>query len=77
MPAFTAAVYSFVSILITLFIFRETHPPERRGQRVQIAIGPLLIMRYLWRPALGILLLLMFAQQLIFFGYESMLACSR
>ena len=30
-------------------------------------------MRYLLRPALGILLLLMFAQQLIFFGYESLL----
>lgn len=72
-PAFTAAVYSFVSILITLFMFRETHPPERRGKRLQLAIGPLLITRYLWRPAIGVLLLLMFSQQLIFFGYESML----
>ena len=32
-----------------------------------------MILRYLLRPALGILLLLMFAQQLIFFGYESLL----
>ena len=72
-PAFTAAVYSFVSILITLFIFRETLPRERRVKRPRLAIGPLLIARYLWRPGLGILLLLMFAQQLIFFGYESML----
>ena len=72
-PAFTAAVYSFISILITLFVFRETHPPERRGSRLALGIGPLIIARYLWRPVLGILLLLMFAQQLIFFGYESLL----
>ena len=30
-PAFTAAVYSFASIMITAFFFQETHPPEKRG----------------------------------------------
>lgn len=69
-PAFTAAIYSFVSILVTLFLFKETHPPAARGLARNLAIGPL---RYLLRPALGVLLLLMFAQQLIFFGYESLL----
>ena len=33
----------------------------------------MLMARYLLRPSLGVLLLLMFAQQLIFFGYESLL----
>ena len=32
-----------------------------------------MIRRYLLQPALGILLILMFAQQVIFFGYESLL----
>lgn len=71
-PAFTAAVYSFVSLMITTFVFRETHPPEKRGQGGGI-ISPLIAARYILRPALGFLLVLMFAQQVIFFGYESLL----
>ena len=72
-PAFTAAIYSFVSILVTLFLFKETHPPEKRGPGTAAARSPALVLRYLLQPALGILLLLMFAQQFIFFGYESLL----
>ncbi|MYD11261.1 MAG: major facilitator superfamily domain-containing protein 9 [Chloroflexi bacterium] len=72
-PAFTAAIYSFVSILVTLFLFAETHPRAARGRARRAAGGPALFARYLLRPALGLLLLLMFAQQLIFFGYESLL----
>ena len=72
-PAFTAAIYSFVSILVTLLLFAETHPPAARGRARRGASGPVLVARYLLRPALGVLLLLMFAQQLIFFGYESLL----
>ena len=71
-PAFTAAVYSFVSLMITTFVFRETHPPEKRGQGGAV-ISPLIAVRYVLRPALGFLLALMFAQQVIFFGYESLL----
>ena len=71
-PAFTAAVYSFVSLMITAFVFRETHPPEKRGHGGGI-ISPLIAARYILRPALGFLLALMFAQQVIFFGYESLL----
>ena len=72
-PAFTAAIYSFVSILVTGFLFKETHPPEMRGRGQQLWLSPLMVLRYLLKPALGILLLLMFAQQVIFFGYESLL----
>jgi len=72
-PAFTAALYSFLSILITTFMFKETHPPERRGEASSSGITPVTLFRYLARPFMGFLLLLMFAQQFIFFGFESLL----
>ena len=72
-PAFTAAIYSFASVLVTAFLFKETRPPQLRGRGERLWLSPVLVLHYLLRPALGILLLLMFAQQLIFFGYESLL----
>ena len=72
-PAFTAAIYSFVSILITALLFKETHPPAMRGPGERLWLSPANLFRYLLKPGLGILLLLMFAQQFIFFGYESLL----
>jgi MFS family permease len=72
-PAFTAAIYSFISILVTVFVFKETHQPCRRGRGERLWLSPALVLRYLLKPGLGILLLLMFAQQVIFFGYESLL----
>lgn len=73
LPAFTAAIYSFVSILITALVFKETHPQSERGPSRGPWFSPAPITRFFLQPALGILLLLMFAQQLIFFGYESLL----
>ena len=72
LPAFTAAFYSFISILITAFVFKETLPKEKRGAPAggHKARG---IPRVLLLPGLGLLLFLMFAQQLVFFGFESML----
>ena len=72
-PAFTAAIYSFVSILITALLFKETHPPAQRGRGERLWFSPFMLFRAMLKPALGILLLLMFAQQFIFFGYESLL----
>jgi len=72
-PALTAAIYSFVSLLITWFMFDETLPPEKRGQGNDRLVSPMIILRYLLRPNLSILFVLMFAQQIIFFGYESLL----
>ena len=72
-PAFTAALYSFLSILVTTFMFKETHPPERRGGASGGGITPATLFRYLARPFVGVFLLLMFAQQFIFFGFESLL----
>lgn len=73
-PAFSAAAYSAVSILLTWFIFEETLPPEKRGQATERRrFSPLVMVSLLGTMATGPLLLLMFAQQLIFFGFESLL----
>ncbi|MBZ0285496.1 MAG: MFS transporter [Anaerolineae bacterium] len=72
-PALIAAAYSFVSILLTLFSFRETLPPERRGQmgkRLNVLTSSLNMMR---RPQINWLLALMFSQQIVFFAFESLL----
>jgi DHA1 family tetracycline resistance protein-like MFS transporter len=74
LPALTAAGYSFISILLTLFVFKETLPPEKRGTDTgRRSVNPFLLLKYLTQPTMGVLLLLMFAQQLIFFGFETLL----
>lgn len=73
-PAFIAAAYSLVSILLTLFIFKETLPPERRSVPTDRRRAPVPVMaRMLRMPGVNILLLLMFAQQAVFFGFEALL----
>ena len=73
-PAFTAAVYSLISILLTLFVFKETLPPEKRDAAISArTFGPLIALRMIRRPRLKSLLPLMFAQQFIFFAFESLL----
>jgi len=71
LPAFVAAVCSLVSILLTIFVFRETLPPERRS--ISSRKNSFLSLNILRNPNVNILLLLMFAQQLVFFGFESLL----
>jgi MFS transporter, DHA1 family, tetracycline resistance protein len=71
-PALIAAGYSFLSILLTLFAFKETLPDEARH------VSPLRSsvfspVRWLRHPQINLLLVLMFAQQIIFFGFESLL----
>jgi MFS transporter, DHA1 family, tetracycline resistance protein len=73
-PALAAAGYSFISILLTVFLFKETLPPEKRATQLRqsgFSLGNTLQM--ILRPALGVLMLLMFAQQVIFFGFESLM----
>lgn len=72
-PAFSAALYSLFSIGLTLFLFDETLPPEKRGKSSSVRFNPFIIGRYLTNPKVNTLLILMFAQQLIFFGFESLL----
>lgn len=74
-PAYIAAVYSLISILLTLFVFKESHPPEKRGTTTnnRAAATPVVMLRMLRVPVIGLLLVMMFAQQFIFFGFESLL----
>lgn len=73
-PALSAALYSLCSILLTWFVFDETLPPEKRGNKsTSSRFNPFVIGRYLLNPKVNTLLILMFAQQLIFFGFESLL----
>jgi DHA1 family tetracycline resistance protein-like MFS transporter len=72
MPALIAAAYSFMSILLTVFTFRETLTPERRsaGSRSNMLTKG---WQMLYRPQVNTLLLAMFIQQLVFFAFESLL----
>lgn len=70
--AFTAAFFSLVSILLTFFWLPETYNPQKSTLRTK---GPFTfdaMKLALNRPTIGILLVMMFAQQLAFGGYEQM-----
>jgi predicted MFS family arabinose efflux permease len=70
-PAWIAAAYSAVSILLTLFVFDETLPPEKRGAAQGLrAVTGLPLLR---RSQIAFLIALMFAQQVIFYGFETLL----
>lgn len=70
-PALIAAAYSFLSILLTVFGFEETLSPRRR--RADSVVPLLNPMRMLRQVRTNHLLVLMFAQQIIFFAFESLL----
>ena len=74
-PAFVAAGFSLLSILLTVFWFEETLPPERRGtssRRPGLSFGAMA--ESLRHPTVGLLLFLIFAQQLAFGGFEQLLS---
>ncbi|MBP6179655.1 MAG: MFS transporter [Anaerolineales bacterium] len=72
--AFTAALFSFISILLTTFWFKETYQdaadPEASRKRRPFSFGAL--KQALSRPAIGFLLVLMFFYQIAFGGYEQL-----
>ncbi|HZD09978.1 MAG TPA: MFS transporter [Candidatus Binatia bacterium] len=74
-PAFVAAVLSLISILLTSFWLEETLDRNEGGEQQEQAA---LSLQRMWRaarnPAVGILVLLMFAQQLAFGGFEQILS---
>lgn len=72
-PAFIAAGFSLASVLLTAFWFKETLP---QGSAPQRARRPLLarLREALAMPVIGALLVLMFAQQAIFGGFEQFLS---
>lgn len=74
-PAFVAAAFSAISILLTWFWFQETLPPEKRGEaQSRKAFSLQSLFKALNHPAVGLLLALMFAQQIAFGGFEQLLA---
>lgn len=74
-PAFVAGAFSLLSILLTWFWLEESHPPEKRGlsaKKSPFSFGALFdAVRH---PTVGILLVLIFAQQLAFGGFEQLLS---
>jgi DHA1 family tetracycline resistance protein-like MFS transporter len=72
MPAFVAMAYSLLSILLTIFMFRETLPPPQRSRSFSPR-SPFAALGLLRQPGVGVIVALLFAQQVIFFGFESLL----
>jgi len=73
-PAFAAAAFSLISILLTAFWFKETLPVERRGRSKRGGLSFGAMAQSLRHPAVGLLLFLIFAQQLAFGGFEQILS---
>jgi len=74
-PAFVAAAFSLISILLTWLWLEESHPPEKRsGNSHRTQHGLSAMFKALRRPHVGFLLALMFAQQFAFGGFEQLLA---
>ena len=74
-PAFVAAVFSLVSILLTIFWLEESHPAEKRGSgAAESAFRFNAMLKALKRPTVGLLLILMFFQQFAFGGFEQLLS---
>lgn len=74
-PALVAAGFSLLSILLTWFWLEETLPPEQRGENQEkSAMSFTAMYKALGHPAVGILLVLMFMQQIAFGGLEQLLS---
>ncbi len=76
-PAFVAAGFSLLSILLTAFRLEETYPAEKRALAQQRSASVFTLgamFQALRHPGVGILLVLMFAQQIAFGGFEQLLA---
>lgn len=70
--AFTAAFFSFASILLTLFWFRETRTAGSPSASARRAFSFAAMMSALRRPQIGFLVILMFFYQVAFGGYEQL-----
>jgi DHA1 family tetracycline resistance protein-like MFS transporter len=70
--AFTAAFFSFASLMLTFFWLPETRNPQKATVRSRSPFTFQAMFQSLNRSTIGILLVLMFAQQLAFGGYEQM-----
>lgn len=74
-PAFIAALFSAISISLTWFWLEETHGPEKRGtDQPKKVFSYKAMVHALGHPQVGLLLILMFAQQIAFGGFEQLLS---
>jgi MFS transporter, DHA1 family, tetracycline resistance protein len=73
-PAFVAAACSAISVLLSVFYLKETHDPRASASAEHVKIGIGSIFEALRRPQIGILLVLLFAQQIAFGGFEQILS---
>ncbi|MFN8481995.1 MAG: MFS transporter [Anaerolineae bacterium] len=74
-PAFIAAAFSLTSIFLTWFLFKETLPADQRNkdsQRRSFSFGAMI--EAVRHPSVGILLILIFFQQIAFGGLQQFLA---
>jgi MFS transporter, DHA1 family, tetracycline resistance protein len=77
-PAFMAAGFSFLSIMLTMVWFKESHPLEVRqpSAATETQVKSSWLNKFIGafrNPLVGLLLLLMFVQQLVFGGFENLL----
>ncbi len=73
--AFVAAAFAAIAFGLTWFWFQESLPPEKRGRAARkpaLSFGAMAAA--LRRPAIGLLLVLMFVQQMVFGGFEQLLS---
>jgi DHA1 family tetracycline resistance protein-like MFS transporter len=74
-PAFVAAGFSALSILLTWFWLQESLPAEaKEPSPKKSGLSLSSMFQALGRPGVGILLVLMFAQQIAFGGFEQLLS---
>ena len=69
------SAFSAISIVLTRFWLKETHGPDKRGtDQARLAFSLDALFKALRHPAVGLLLLLMFTQQIAFGGFEQILS---
>lgn len=72
-PALVAAFFSLASILLTWFWYQETLPEENRGQgRTRPSFNLSAMFKALQHPAVGLLLVVMFLQQIAFGNFQQL-----
>ncbi|MCE7984423.1 MAG: MFS transporter [Caldilinea sp. CFX5] len=73
-PAFVAAGFSAISVLLSTFWLHETHDPAQRSTDVAAhRFHPTALFKAFGNPQVGFLLLLVFVQQFAFGGFENVI----
>ncbi|MFN8444894.1 MAG: MFS transporter [Caldilineaceae bacterium] len=73
-PALVAAAFSAASLLLSIFYLHETHDPSKRSTgNGNALVRPDAMLRALGNPQVCLLLVLVFAQQFAFGGFENVI----